>query len=78
MAPRPAPAPKPPVSASAKEVAAAHEYLLNRSANRSEEPIVVNGRRLPTEEQLLKMPDVAKRLGDLGLDLSGMSPADHA
>jgi len=59
VAPRPAPAPKPPVSASAKEVAAAHEYLQNRSANRSEEPIVVNGRRLPTEEQLLKMTDAA-------------------
>jgi len=56
-APRLAPAPMPTVSASAKEVAAAHEYLQNRSANRSEEPIVVNGRRLPTEEQLLKMPD---------------------
>jgi DnaK suppressor protein len=59
LAPRPAPAPRPPVSASPREVAAAHEYLLNRSANRSEEPIVFNGRRLPTEEQLLKMPDSA-------------------
>ncbi len=59
VAPRPAPAPKavPPVSP--KEVAAAHEYLLSRSANRSEEPIIVNGRRLPTEEQVLKMPDSA-------------------
>jgi DnaK suppressor protein len=58
-APRPAPAPKPVAPASAKEVAAAHEYLLSRSANRSEEPIVLNGRRLPTEEQLLRMPDAA-------------------
>jgi len=54
-----APAPRAPLPASAKELAAAHEYLLNRSAHRSEEPIVINGRRLPTEEQLLKMPDAA-------------------
>jgi len=59
VASRPAPAPKPVAPASAKEVAAAHEYLLSRSAHRSEEPIVLNGRRLPTEEQLLKMPDAA-------------------
>jgi len=58
-APRPAPAPRPVAPASAKEVAAAHEYLLSRSAHRSEEPIVLNGLRLPTEEQLLKMPDSA-------------------
>lgn len=58
-APRPAPAPKPTAPASAKEVAAAHEYLLSRSAHRSEEPIVLNGRPLPTEEQLLRMPDAA-------------------
>jgi tripartite-type tricarboxylate transporter receptor subunit TctC len=33
--------------------------------------------RLYTEiGRILKMPDVAKRLGDLGLDLSGMSPAE--
>ncbi|MBK9244345.1 MAG: RNA polymerase-binding protein DksA [Burkholderiales bacterium] len=56
---RPAPSPRPVAAASAKEVAAAHEYLLSRSANRSEEPIVLNGRRLPTEEQLLRMPDSA-------------------
>lgn len=56
-APRPAPAPKQAPAVSAKDMAAAHQYLLNRSANRSEEPIVVDGRRLPTEEQLLKMPD---------------------
>lgn len=54
---RPPAAPKPPPVASPKEVAAAHEYLLSRSAHRSEEPIVVNGRRLPTEEQLLNMSD---------------------
>jgi DnaK suppressor protein len=59
LAARPSPAPKAPIPASPKEVAAAHEYLLSRSANRSEEPVVVNGRRLPTEEQLLKMPDSA-------------------
>jgi DnaK suppressor protein len=56
---RPAPAPKPAAPASAKEVAAAHEYLLSRSAHRSEEPVVLNGRRLPSEEQLLRMPDAA-------------------
>jgi DnaK suppressor protein len=46
--PKVTPAPTP------KDLAAAHEYLLARSATRSEEPVVVNGRRLPTEEQLLK------------------------
>ena len=56
---RPAPAPKPAAPVSAKEVAAAHEYLLSRSAHRSEEPVVLNGRRLPTEEQLLRMPEAA-------------------
>ena len=41
-----------------KEVAAAAEYLSSRSLTRSEEPVVVvNGKALPTEEQLLKMPD---------------------
>jgi DnaK suppressor protein len=54
--PRP-PAPKPPAAVSAREVAAAHEYLLTRSASRSEEPVIVNGKRLPTEEELLKMPE---------------------
>ncbi len=49
------PAAQPP--ASARDLAAAHEYLLSRSASRSEEPVIVNGRRLPTEEQLLKMSD---------------------
>jgi tripartite-type tricarboxylate transporter receptor subunit TctC len=28
--------------------------------------------------RILKMPDVSKRLGDLGLDLSGMPPAELA
>ena len=46
--PKTVPAPTP------KDLAAAHEYLLARSATRSEEPVIVNGRRLPTEEQLLK------------------------
>jgi DnaK suppressor protein len=46
--PKVTPAPTP------KDLAAAHDYLLARSATRSEEPVVVNGRRLPTEEQLLK------------------------
>ncbi len=46
--PKVTPAPTP------KDLAAAHEYLLARSATRSEAPVVVNGRRLPTEEQLLK------------------------
>ena len=53
VAPRPAPAPSP------KDLAAAHEYLLARSATRSEEPVMVNGRRLPTEGELLKMPESA-------------------
>jgi DnaK suppressor protein len=51
VAPRPVPAPSP------KDLAAAHEYLLARSATRSEEPVTVNGRRLPTEGELLKMPE---------------------
>jgi len=53
VAARPAPAPSP------KDLAAAHEYLLARSATRSEEPVTVNGRRLPTEGELLKMPESA-------------------
>jgi DnaK suppressor protein len=52
-APKPVPAPSP------KDLAAAHEYLLARSATRSEAPVMVNGRRLPTEGELLKMPDAA-------------------
>jgi len=50
-------APKVQPVASARDLAAAHEYLLNRSASRSEEPVIINGRRLPTEEHLLKMAD---------------------
>lgn len=56
IAPRPV-APQPAPAIDPKDVAAAHEYLLSRSASRSEEPIYVNGRRLPTEEELLKMPE---------------------
>jgi DnaK suppressor protein len=44
---------------SPKDLAAAHEYLLARSATRSEEPVMVNGKRLPTEGELLKMPESA-------------------
>jgi DnaK suppressor protein len=51
VAPKAAPAPSP------KDLAAAHEYLLARSATRSEEPVTVDGRRLPTEGELLKMPE---------------------
>ena len=50
-----APKAQPPVSP--KDVAAAHEYLLTRSAGRSEAPVIVNGRKLPTEEELLRMAD---------------------
>jgi len=40
-------------------------------------PAIVD--RLYTEiGRILRMPDVAKRLGDLGLDLSGMAPAELA
>jgi DnaK suppressor protein len=49
--------PIPQRSVSAQDLAAATEYLLNRSAGRSEEPVVVNGKRLPTEEELLRMSD---------------------
>jgi DnaK suppressor protein len=49
--------PLPQRSVSAKDLAAATEYLLNRSASRSEEPVVVNGKRLPTEGELLRMAD---------------------
>ena len=51
VAPKVAPAPSP------KDLAAAHEYLLARSATRSEEPVTVDGRRLPTEGELLKMTE---------------------
>ncbi len=42
---------------SPKELATAHEYLLSRSAGRSEAPVIVDGKPLPTEEQLLAMSD---------------------
>ncbi len=61
-APMPTPrpiAPKPQAAVSTKDVAAAHEYLLTRSASRSEAPVIVNGKQLPTEERLLKMPESA-------------------
>jgi len=57
-APKPI-APKPQAAVSTKDLAAAHEYLLSRSASRSEAPVTVNGKKLPTEEQLLKMPESA-------------------
>jgi DnaK suppressor protein len=57
------PPPKPPVrvspAVSQKEIATATEYLLSRSAGRSEAPVIVDGKRLPTEEQMLSMPDSA-------------------
>jgi DnaK suppressor protein len=53
-APKAAPPPSP------KDLAAAHEYLLARSATRSgEAPVMVNGKRLPSEGELLKMADSA-------------------
>ena|SRR5215831_10632010 len=55
--PTPVAKPIPQRSVSAQDLAAATEYLLNRSASRSEAPIVVNGKKLPTEEELLRMPD---------------------
>jgi DnaK suppressor protein len=55
--PTPKLAARPVHSVSPKDLAAAHEYLLTRSSGRSEEPVVVGGRRLPTEEQLLRMPE---------------------
>jgi DnaK suppressor protein len=56
--PQPIAAKAPPQrTVTAQDLAAATEYLLNRSSARSEEAIVVNGRRLPTEEELLRMSD---------------------
>ncbi|HUL63805.1 MAG TPA: RNA polymerase-binding protein DksA [Burkholderiaceae bacterium] len=55
--PTPVAKPSPQRSVSAQDLAAATEYLLNRSATRSEAPIVVNGKKLPTEEELLRMAD---------------------
>jgi DnaK suppressor protein len=51
--------PKALPGSSDKDIAAAHEYLLTRSATRSNEPVYVNGRKLPSEGELLKMPDAA-------------------
>ncbi len=55
------PPPKPPArltqSVSQKDIATATEYLLSRSAGRSEAPVIVDGKPLPTEEQMLSMPD---------------------
>jgi DnaK suppressor protein len=56
-APAPKVAARPVQTVSPKDLAAAHEYLLTRSSGRSEEPVVVSGRRLLTEEQLLRMPE---------------------
>ena len=58
-APTPKSAARPVQSVSPKDLAAAHEYLLTRSSSRSEEPVIVNGRRLLSEEQLLGMADDA-------------------
>jgi len=55
--PLPKPATRPAQVISAKELASAHEYLLSRSASRSEAPVLVDGKPLLTEEQLLAMPD---------------------
>jgi DnaK suppressor protein len=56
-APVPKSAARPVHSVSPKDLAAAHEYLLTRSSGRSEEPVIVNGKRLLTEEQLLRMSE---------------------
>ena len=56
-APAPKSAARPVPTVSPKDLAAAHEYLLTRSSTRSEEPVIVNGRRLLTEEQLLRMSE---------------------
>jgi DnaK suppressor protein len=56
-APAPKSAARPVPTVSPKDLAAAHEYLLSRSSSRSEEPVIVNGKRLLSEEQLLKMPE---------------------
>jgi len=55
--PPPKPTPRIAQVVSQKDLASAHEYLLIRSASRSEEPVVVDGKPLLTEEQLLSMPD---------------------
>lgn len=57
--PPPAPRvpPRPVPVASDKDIASAHEYLLTRSAGRSSEHVVVDGKVLLTEEKLLAMPE---------------------
>jgi DnaK suppressor protein len=55
--PRPSPPARVTQPVSPQDLAAAHEYLLSRSASRSEAPVTVSGRRLLTEEQLLAMSD---------------------
>ena len=55
--PLPKPAGRPAQVISAEDLATAHEYLLSRSASRSGAPIIVDGKRLLTEEQLLAMPE---------------------
>jgi DnaK suppressor protein len=65
-----------PVRAAARQVAAPREatdvraavdFLLQRSASRSASTVVVNGRKLLTEEQLLRMPE-ADYMNDAQLD----------
>jgi DnaK suppressor protein len=55
------PPPRPPVrqiqAVSDKDLATAHEYLLTRSAGRSNETVIVDGKPLLTEEQLLSMSE---------------------
>jgi len=57
--PPPKPAARPAQAVSQKDIATATEYLLSRSAGRSEAPVIVDGKPLPTEEQMLSMPDSA-------------------
>ncbi|HEX7139530.1 MAG TPA: RNA polymerase-binding protein DksA [Vicinamibacterales bacterium] len=55
--PKPSPPARPTQPVSPQDLVAAHEYLLSRSASRSEAAVTVNGRQLLTEEQLLAMSD---------------------
>jgi len=55
--PPPKPTARPAPVVSPKDLASAHEYLLIRSASRSEAPVMVDGKPLLTEEHLLAMPD---------------------
>jgi DnaK suppressor protein len=57
--PPPKPPARPALAVSQKDIATATEYLLSRSAGRSEAPVIVDGKPLPTEEQMLSMPDSA-------------------